>query len=213
MPNSQAQGTRDVPRVNRYPRRRWHGLHPETERGCPPWLSAPLKLASMIQRAERAPPRAGQQGRPGSAELRGQGELSWASTGTQGSAPPAAGALCSPCSPSRPTVPRALSVRLSGKGTWPVGWEAASSTLALPRRGQSEGTPEALLKPREPSPQGAGSRAGGGPAPGRSGDLPLVRSHSHSPSRDAPPADAWPPGKPTPWPPSSGSGPRTLACS
>lgn len=78
-------------------------------------------------------------------------------------------------------------------------------------RGQSEGTPEALLKPREPSPQGAGGRAGGGPAPGRSGDLPLVRSHSHSPSREAPPADAWPPGKPTPWPPSSGSGPRTLA--
>ena len=79
------------------------------------------------------------------------------------------------------------------------------------RRGQSEGTLEALLKPREPSPQGAGSRAGGGPAPGRSGDLPLVRSHSHSPSREAPPADAWPPGKPTPWPPSSGSGPRILA--
>lgn len=59
---------------------------------------------------------------------------------------------------------------------------------------------------------GAGSRAGEGrtrglPVTGRS-----VRGHSHAPSLAAPPAASRPPGRPAPWPPSSGSGPRTPAC-
>lgn len=46
---------------------------------------------------------------------------------------------------------------------------------------------------------------------GTRGDRPLLRSHSRSLSHAAPPAASWPPGKPAPWPLSSGSGPRTLA--
>lgn len=71
-----------------------------------------------------------------------------------------------------------------------------------------EGT-AALLK-TEPSSQG---RVGRGPAPQRAPGIlpPLVRSHSHSPFRAVLPAASWPPERPAPWLPSSGSGPRIPA--
>lgn len=71
-----------------------------------------------------------------------------------------------------------------------------------------EGT-AALLK-TEPSSQG---RVGRGPAPSRASGIlpPVFRSHSRSPFRAALPAASWPPERPAPWLPSSGSGPHTPA--
>lgn len=64
-----------------------------------------------------------------------------------------------------------------------------------------------FVRTREPSVGGAGSGAGRGPGSG-AGSL---RRLSRSLSRAAPPAAARPPGRPAPWPLSSGSGPHTPA--
>ena len=71
-----------------------------------------------------------------------------------------------------------------------------------------EGT-AALLK-TEPSSQGRVER---GPAPQRAPGIlpPVIRSHSQSPFRAVLPAASWPPERPAPWLPSSGSGPRIPA--
>lgn len=146
---------------------------------------------------------------------------SWAFLGMQGGTALAEGALCSSCLLGNSTALDALSVQLIRKGT------RACCKMDTLQVGGRQG-------PQQPFQDQAGWRGrysfvnrvsqtlevreaqqGEGRACWRApGDLPPpIRSHSCSLSGAAPPAVFWPPGRPAPWPPSSGSGPHTLACS